>query len=433
MQNPRKMMSKTSIATALCLTTCFVAPSLARADNLSVVTTIKPIHSLVAGVMEGAGEPALLVDGANSPHGFSLKPSQAEAIQSADLVVWVGEGLEGFMIRPIETLGENAHILELADYPGVELLDLREGGTFEAHDHDHGHGHGDDHADHDDDHDHDHGHEEAHSDHDDHDHDHDHDEAKAEADHDHDHDHGHEEAHSDHDHDHDHEHDEAKAEADHDHDHDHGHEEAHSDHDHDHDHEHDEAKAEHDHDHDEAHAGHDHGAYDAHIWLSPDNAAAITRAVAEELAELDPANADLYGENADRQIAELEALSTQIEEQLADVQGRAFIAFHDAYHYFEDSFGVEAAGAITLDPERRPGARRIAEIRAKLQDLDAACVFSEPQFEDGLVGVIAEGTDARTAVLDPLGAALQPGPGLYTQLLTNMADSFEECLSPKAG
>ncbi|MFP3590063.1 zinc ABC transporter substrate-binding protein, partial [Paraburkholderia sp. SIMBA_055] len=79
-----------------------------------------------------------------------------------------------------------------------------------------------------------------------------------------------------------------------------------------------------------------------------------------------------------------------------------FIVFHDAYQYFENRFGVKAAGSITFSPEKAPGAARIKEIHEKIKSLGATCVFSEPQFEPKLVNTVIEGTDARTGVLDPL-------------------------------
>ena len=137
--------------------------SLAQAE-VKVVTSIKPIHSLVSAVMVGVGEPSLLVKGAGSPHTYSLKPSQAKQLQEADLVFWMGHDLEAFLENSIESVATNAKSVPLMDLHGLTKLEFREGGTFEDHgDHDdhkkddHGH---DDHDDHKkDDHGHDdHGH-----------------------------------------------------------------------------------------------------------------------------------------------------------------------------------------------------------------------------------------------------------------------------------
>ena len=132
---------------ALC--SCFIAAamltstaSFAAAEE-SVIASIKPLHSLVAGVMAGIGEPGIIVDGAGSPHAYSLKPSQASNLQQAKLIFWVGHELEAFLEKPIETLGANARIVELMDTDGLTQLALREGGTFEAHEPEHEHDDGD--------------------------------------------------------------------------------------------------------------------------------------------------------------------------------------------------------------------------------------------------------------------------------------------------
>ena len=108
---------------------------------------------------------------------------------------------------------------------------------------------------------------------------------------------------------------------------------------------------------------------------------------------------------------------------------RDFVVFHDAYHYFEHRFGIEAAGAIAVSDAAPPSPARVAEIRAAIEGMDAACVFAEPQFEPDLVDTVTEGTGARTGVLDPVGVALEPGPALYPSLLRNLAKSLVGCLA----
>ena len=137
--------------------------------EIKVVTSIKPIHSLVSYLMDGVAKPDLIVDGYASPHGFALKPSHAKMLQSADLIFWVGEDLENFLEKPLNSIAKKAEKIELLEIKGLTKLKFRERNIFDEHD-DHGH---DDHAKKEDDHDdHDHdkeGHKE--DDHDDHDHD----------------------------------------------------------------------------------------------------------------------------------------------------------------------------------------------------------------------------------------------------------------------
>ena len=115
------------------LVTALAAPAFSD-DAPKVVVTIKPIHALVSQVMAGTGTPRLIVDGAASPHTFSLKPSAARAIQDADVFVRVSEDLEPFTRKLVDGLPATVMLLTLADPRlGVKLLDRRTAGTFEAH------------------------------------------------------------------------------------------------------------------------------------------------------------------------------------------------------------------------------------------------------------------------------------------------------------
>ena len=151
--------------------------------EIKVVASIKPIHSLASYLMDGVNKPDLIVDGYSSPHGFALKPSHAKMLQEADIIFYVGEGLENFLEKPLKSIAKKAEKIELMEIKGLQKLKFRERNIFDDHD-DHGHeedGHKeDDHAEHEheedghkeDDHD-DHGHEEdghKEDDHDDHGH-----------------------------------------------------------------------------------------------------------------------------------------------------------------------------------------------------------------------------------------------------------------------
>jgi zinc transport system substrate-binding protein len=327
--------------------------SAANAD-VSVVTSIKPVHSLVSGVMQGVGSPTVIIEGAGSPHTYSLKPSQATQLQDADLVFWMGDELEPFLVDAAQNIARNAELVNLFDSHGLKKIRFREGGMFDEHD-----------------------------DHDDHGK-----EKHAKDDHD---DHGHDK----------------HAKDDHD---DHGHDKH--------------AKDDHD--------DHGHGEFDPHVWLDPINAKAIVHEIEEALVKADPKNAKKYEANAVRMAGKLDQLVTELRVQLQPVQGKGFIVFHDAYQYFEQRFGVAAIGSITVSPEVMPGAERVRNLREKIEDLEATCVFAEPQFEPKLVRTLVDGTGARTGVLDPLGSSLTKGPDLYFQLVREMARSLKECLSAKS-
>jgi zinc transport system substrate-binding protein len=286
-----------------------------------VVASIKPVHSLVAAVMEGAGEPSLLVRGGSSPHSYNLRPSEARGLSNAELVFWVGEGLESFLAKPLKALASQARVVELAEAPGIVLLAAREGGAWEDQD-------------------------------------------KEESGH----------------------------EAD----------------------------------------GHRHGPGESnpHIWLDPLNAKRIVAAAVDALADLDPSNEGRYRRNGAAVGARLDALDAELQETFRPVKEAPFIVFHDAYHYIEARYDLRAVGSITVSPDRAPGAKRLREIRRKILDAGAACVFSEPQFQPALVETVVQGTPAKTAVLDPMGADLAPGPEAYFELMRNLATALTGCLTP---
>ena len=147
--------------------------------EIKVVTSIKPIHSLASYLMDGVGKPDLIVDGFNSPHGFSMKPSHAKMLQNADLIFWIGEDLESFLEKPLNSIAKKAEKIELIEIKGLNVLKFRERNIFDEHDHDDHAKKEDDHDDHDD-------HAKKEDDHDDHD-----DHAKKEDDHDDHEGHGH--------------------------------------------------------------------------------------------------------------------------------------------------------------------------------------------------------------------------------------------------
>ena len=128
--------------------------------DIKVVTTIKPLHSLISRIMETRGEPQLIIEGTNNPHTFVFKPSHAKMIEEADIVFWIGEDLEAFMEKPLNSLAKDTKKIAFMDSESIEKLKFREENIFDDHD-DHddeheGHEDDDDHGHKDDDHDDDH-------------------------------------------------------------------------------------------------------------------------------------------------------------------------------------------------------------------------------------------------------------------------------------
>ena len=299
----------------ICCSLLLLAPaSPSRAEPPLVVVSIKPVHALVAGVMQGVATPALLMPGAASPHAQSLKPTQARALEHADLVVWVGESLELFLRRPLAGRSGSPGLLTVSQLPELHTLPARRAGEW--------HSHGQT----------------------------------------------------------------------------------------------------------ESGLGPHASALDPHLWLDPHNAERVVAAVAARLKRLDPGAATRYEANAKALTTRIRALDERIDAQLSDVRKQPYVVFHDAYQYFEHRYGTRAVGALTVSPDRAPGARRLKQLRERIRRLEVRCVFAEPQFEPRLVQTLVAGTGVRSAVLDPLGSDLDTGPEAWFQIMSNLATNLSACL-----
>lgn len=304
------------------LAALLMSPAAASAAVPSVAVDIPPVYSLVDRVMGDLGTPALLIQQGASPHRYAMRPSEAEALENADAVFWIGEDLTPWLTHSMDTLGDDALSVELMDLPETQTLEYRQGATFEAHHHGHGG--------------------------------------------------------------------------------------------HDHDHQHD----------------HAHDGLNPHVWLDPENAQAWLGVIADSLAQLDPAHASTYRNNARLGKDELNTLTTALQQQLANASVANFIVFHDAYQYFEHRFDVHAAGAISLGDARKPSPSRIEALHTLVETHDIDCVFSEPQYNPELVKSVFGDTGVNTSiVVDPLGTDLTLGDDLYPQLMHKLADAVSQCAS----
>ena len=297
---------------SLAITACTASAGNA-AQELNMVVSIAPIHSLAAGITEGVGAPKLLVPGGASPHAYSLKPSAARALSEARIVVRVSDQLESFLHRPLKNLAGKAEIITLTRIKGMIVYESREGGLWDNQD-------------------------------------------------------------------------------------------------------------------DTIEGTRPHRGHDPHIWLDPRNANRIVSALAKTLRKIYPEHAQAFTANAEKLITRLDKLDRELLDISRPLRGKPYILFHDATRYFDTRYELNADGAITISPDRPPGARRLSDIRAHIKTNNIRCVFTEPQFQPKLVQTLISGTSAQTASLDPVGADLQPGPDLYFRLMRNLAASMAACL-----
>lgn len=148
--------------------------------------------------------------------------------------------------------------------------------------------------------------------------------------------------------------------------------------------------------------------------------------IAERLAEIDPAGADMYRRNAEELEASLRALHAELEETLAPVHGRPFVPFHDAWPYFVGRYGLDLVIEIEPFPGREPGPRYLAEVVGAIRDTGANVVFAEAQFGARPAEVIAQEAGVAVATLDPIGGVA--GLERYEEILRSNAQTIVDAL-----
>ena len=186
-------------------------------------------------------------------------------------------------------------------------------------------------------------------------------------------------------------------------------------------HSHAEEADEHDHDHRP-------GSLDAHLWLSPANARVIADKMAADLSAADPANAQRYQSNAKAFDERLDALDQRLKTRMANVEGKPYFVFHEAFDYFEDAYGLKHAGVFAVAAEVQPGAQHVAAMRKRLQEVGKTCVFSEPPLRPRLAETLVAGLPVKLAELDALGGYTPATAQGYEQVLEKLSNDLAGCL-----
>ncbi|MBX3207447.1 MAG: zinc ABC transporter substrate-binding protein [Labilithrix sp.] len=178
------------------------------------------------------------------------------------------------------------------------------------------------------------------------------------------------------------------------------------------DHEHDD-----DHDHDKG-GDHDHegkGAQDPHVWLDPQRAQLIVRAIAEELGRVDAAHAVAYRERATELDASLTALDKEAEERLKALKRRSFVTFHGSFGYFAERYKLNILAVIEPFPGSQPTGEYVSKVLAVIKQKNVPALFSEPQLDPRPAKVLAEEAKIPLGVLDPVGGG--PETDTYEKLI----------------
>ena len=281
-------------------------------DSGPVVVTIKPLYSLVAHLTEGVETPVLLMKQAQSPHHYTMKPSQRRLLANARIIVWLGPELESYLSKVIQQQPSTETITAL-QAKDLKRLSLRH-------------------------------------------------------------------------------------------------------------------KSSHNHNETEEEPLTSH-TIDPHVWLSTENAAAISRQIASTLIRNDPGNTATYQHNLDSLLQKIEQTRLFIKATLQN-SAQPFIAFHDAFQYFEVENGLNYIDSISFDDETSSSLSHIREIKASIDHDNIQClVYQAPK--PAIVDALIKQTSIKATALDPLGLSVSDDKNAWFDIMQQLAISFAHCLNPR--
>ncbi len=292
-------------ALVLCilLTVSFLQPAESATDAPGVAVTVKPLHSLVAGIMQGVAEPVLIMRSSASPHHYTLRPSERRALAEASLIFWVGAELESFMPRLLNNLDPSTTSIALIESDDMMLLPARSIGSDTR----------------------------------------------------------------------------------------------------------------------------SHSRIDPHIWLSAHNAHVMVDVIADELSKLDQAHAPAYNANRISLHRRINETDDRIGRKLSG-KSSAFLSYHDAYQYFENTYGLNQAGFVSSGEEISPSAKYVHALRDIIHQQQLQCLFYEAPVRPPLVDTLTRGLAVKVVELDAIGIRFEAGTNAWFEIMNTLAEAYESCL-----
>lgn len=275
-----------------------------QAQAVTVLATIKPIEMIAHEIIVEGDTTSTLLNANASPHDYALKPSDLIRLKQSDLVVWFGQDLESFLVKP---MAEIDHALTLQEQESIELRKFGK----------------------------------------------------------------------------------------------------------------------------KCGCGHHHSTYDPHIWLGPCQSIEVARLITQRLIAINPEQTASYQQNFDKFQYNLKVTAAAINFELKPFKNDGYYVFHDAYGYFEDYFKTKKLGHFTVDPERKPGAKKLNKIRNTINEKNVQCVFTEPQFTPAVIESTVRGTNAKIGSLDPLGTDIDVEKGSHFTFLKSISNSLTSCLKQR--
>ena len=289
----------------------FIVAQNAYSDNApQLVTSITPLSLISAEILGGEKNITTLVPPGSNAHHFQLKPSHIKALRQADLIIWIGPSLEGFMSKALKAPAvKTNNIITIETLPELQRLPYRSTSPHQHHDHGHLHDTG----------------------------------------------------------------------------------------------------------------------IDGHLWLSPDNAIHIAKAIKQQLTHINPKDHALYQNNLENFIKNIHETDKKIATRLHDHQNTPFLVYHDAFQYYEKHYQLNSQGSFFGDNNTPLSVKRLRQLQQKIRSANIHCIFSDVQYNQNTPQKIAKKTGVHLQTLDPSGGGITFKQGGYAQLLETIAENMLSC------
>jgi zinc transport system substrate-binding protein len=174
---------------------------------------------------------------------------------------------------------------------------------------------------------------------------------------------------------------------------------------------------------------HAHGHDNPHIWLNPELAVKMAKAIADRLSAIDGAHAEQYQHNWQQFLQRISVIDKQIKRELQSISDQRYMVLHDAYGHFEAHYGMQHMAAFTVSPDRKPGVRHMLNIREKVRSRGVRCLFREPQYQSSMEDLFSEHEGVTVGLLDPLASSIAVSATGYEEFFVGFSREFKSCLT----
>ena len=304
------MLKTPLFALLITLFTLIVAQNAHSENTPQIVTSITPLSLITAEILGAEENITTLVPPGSNAHHFQLKPSHVKALRQADLIVWIGPSLEGFMSKPLKAPAvKTNNIITIETLPELQLLPYRSSFSHQHH-----------------------------------------------------------------------------------------------------------------------HHGHTHDAgIDGHLWLSPDNAIHIAKAIKEQLAHINPKHRATYQNNLENFIKKIQITDNKITTRLHNYKDTPYLVYHNAFQYFERHYQLNSQGSFIGDNNTPLSVKRLKHLQQTIHSAQVQCIFADNQYNQSIPQKVANKTGVHLQTLDPVGSGITFENGGYTRLLETIAENMLSC------